>query len=98
MTETVTLIAQVRAKKGQESRLRQELINMLAPTHAEPGCINYDLHESVAEPGLFMFYENWKTQAHLDSHSQSPHLQGLRKLMPDLSDAGTNVTKWKKVE
>ena len=94
MSEPVTIIARFRAKVGQESRLRQELQRLLAPTRAEAGCISYDLHQSQSDPGLFVFYENWASQAALDVHFQTPHLQALLKLVPDLVDGRPDITKW----
>ena len=60
MSKSLTVIARVRAKKGKASLLRKELRRLIAPTRAEAGCINYDLHESQDDPALFVFYENWK--------------------------------------
>ena len=94
MSEPLTIVARFRAKAGQESRLRQELQRLLAPTRAEAGCISYDLHQSQSDPALFVFYENWASQAALDAHSQSPHLQALLKLVPDLVDGRPDITKW----
>ena len=94
MSEQLTIIARFRAKAGQESRLRQELQRLLAPTRAEAGCISYDLHQSQSDPALFVFYENWASQAALDAHFQTPHLQALLKLVPDLVDGRPDITKW----
>ena len=94
MSEPVTVVARFRAKAGQESRLRQELQRLLAPTRAEAGCMSYDLHESTSDPALFLFYENWASQEALDEHFQSPHLQALLKLVPALVDGRPDITKW----
>jgi quinol monooxygenase YgiN len=94
MSEPVTIIARFRAKAGQKSRLRQELQRLLAPTRAEADCISYDLHQSLSDPALFVFYENWASQAALDAHFQTPHLQALLKLVPDLVDGRPDITKW----
>jgi len=94
MSEPITIIARFRAKAGQESRLDQELQRLLAPTRAEAGCINYELHQSVSDPALFVFYENWASQEALDAHFESPHLQALLKLVPELVDARPDITKW----
>lgn len=88
----------MRAKPGQELRLRQELERLLAPTRAEKGCINYDLHRSLEDPTLFMFHENWASEADLDAHLRSPHLQALLRLMPELIDGQIKITKWEKVK
>lgn len=36
--------------------------------------MQYELHESSADPGRFLSHEIWKTQAHLDAHAASSHL------------------------
>lgn len=72
--ELLTVIAHMRAKPGQEEALREGLQSLIEPTQAEEGYVNYDLHESVEEPGLFYLYENWESAGHLDAHLETPHL------------------------
>ena len=48
---------------------------MLRPWREGGGCINYDLHRSVEDPGTFMFYENWESRPLREQHMESPHLQ-----------------------
>lgn len=70
----LTVIARLKAKPGAEAQLYEECHKLLAPTRAEEGCINYDMHRSVEEPGLIMFYENWTTRPLWEQHMKSPHL------------------------
>ncbi|MGA2844829.1 MAG: putative quinol monooxygenase [Candidatus Acidiferrales bacterium] len=97
MHESLTVIAHIRAKPGQESRVRQVLQGLLIPTRAEAGCINYDLHQSQADPALFVFYENWASEAHLDAHSKSPHIQSFRKVAGEILAGPVEITKWQVV-
>ena len=53
----LTVIAKLKAKQGCEEQLGQMLRGLVEPTRAEKGCINYDLHRSHEDPGLFIFYE-----------------------------------------
>jgi quinol monooxygenase YgiN len=69
----VTAVAIAKAKPGQEDELGRRMADLIAPTLAEPGCINYDLHRSNSDPGTWMFYENWRTQADLDAHMKTAH-------------------------
>jgi quinol monooxygenase YgiN len=97
MSEPLTLVARVRAKAGQHARLRQELQRLVAPTRAEAGCLRYDLHESKAEPGWFLLYETWKSEADLDAHFQTPYLKAFFHLVPELADGPSEITKWTKL-
>ncbi|HXN99576.1 MAG TPA: putative quinol monooxygenase [Candidatus Acidoferrales bacterium] len=97
MHESLTVIAHIRAKPGHESRVREILQGLLSPTRAEAGCINYDLHQSHTDPALFVFYENWVSEAHLEAHSKSPHIQSLRKVAGEVLAGPVEITKWQVV-
>ena len=45
------------------------------PSRAEPGCIEYHMLRDKEDPTLFIFYEIWASQAHLDVHSNLPHMK-----------------------
>lgn len=98
MSEPLTIIVRVRAKPGQEPRLRQELQRLVAPTRAEAGCIDYELHQSQTDPALFALYENWVSQAALDEHFQTPYLKAFFKVLPELADGSSDITKWIKLK
>ena len=98
MSKSLTVIARVRAKKGKAAILRKELRRLIAPTRAEADCINYDLHESQDDLALFVFYENWKSEAALATHMKTPHFLAAMKVIPKLVDAPVNITKWSKVK
>jgi quinol monooxygenase YgiN len=97
MSAPLTVFARVRAKAGQESQLLQELLALIAPTRAEAGCIDYDLHQSQSDPAVFVFYENWASQAALDAHARTPHLQAYLKRIPDIAEGAPEITKWTRV-
>lgn len=90
----LTVVAKIRAKPGLEARVQEELLALVAPTRAEAGCLNYDLHRSQEEPGLFLFYENWRSAQDLDAHLQTPHLQRFLSQAPDLLAAPVEITRW----
>lgn len=48
------------------------------PSRAEPGCIEYHMLRDQQDPTLFIFYEIWESQAHLDVHSNLPHMKQFR--------------------
>ena len=73
------LIVQVRATIKPESReaflaMAREVI---AKTRQEPGSISYSCYENIAEPNVFIFYEEWRTKADIDAHLAQPYTQAL---------------------
>ena len=70
----VTVVATLVAQSGKETQVEALLRALVTPTRAEDGCIRYDLHRDLDNPGAFVFYETWASRAALDAHSASEHL------------------------
>lgn len=73
----LSIVAILRARTGQEEELGRRLRELIEPTRAEPGCINYDLHRSNTDAAVWVLYENWKTPADLDIHFAQTYLVKL---------------------
>lgn len=96
--DLLTVIAYMRAKPGKEDELRAELEALIPPTAAEDGYVNYDLHQGVEDPGVFFFYENWESPAHLDAHLNQPHLVNFAGIAGDLlDDGGLTITRLRRI-
>jgi len=86
---SLTIVATLKAKKGNEQKLKEVLSKLVPITHQEKGCINYDMHQSVEDPGLFVFHENWESRADWDAHMKAPHLTQFSAVQGDLADSWT---------
>lgn len=84
--DLLTVVAHMKAAAGKEDELRGELRALVEPTSQEDGYVNYDLHESVEDPGTFVFYENWESAEHLEAHLATPHLERFASIMGGLLD------------
>ena len=80
---------------GGKREARELLLGLVAPTRAEDGCIDYDLHQSTDNPALFVFYEKWTSAAALKVHSRSAHITEFRKIRGEVLDERPVVTIWK---
>ena len=80
----LTVVAEMTAKPGQEDELRRHLLALVEPTRKEEGFVQYDLHQSTADPAQFLFYENWTSREMLDRHLVSPHLQAFLAVSGEL--------------
>ena len=84
-TTPLTIVAQLKAKPGKEKELQQALQALIEPTRHEQGNINYDMMVSNEDPGVFIFYENWRTKAEWDAHMKSPHLVAFASRQGELA-------------
>ncbi len=71
----LTIVANITAQADQIDLVRDELEKLIAPTRAEEGCLQYDLHQSNTNPAHFMFYENWTSRELWQDHMESSHLK-----------------------
>ena len=95
--KTLTVIATLKAQAGKEAALRQELLALIPTTRQEPGCVNYDLHQAVDNPALFVFHENWASKRHLDDHLGRPHLAAFLAKAGTLLAEPAQITLWEKI-
>lgn len=80
----VAVVAISVAKPGNEARLHAALEALVAPTLAEAGALQYELHRDVSEPRRFVFIERWESEAALAAHAQSAHIEAHKRVAPEL--------------
>ncbi|BDS05997.1 antibiotic biosynthesis monooxygenase [Oceaniferula spumae] len=79
MSQQLTIVAHITAKSDKVDLVKAELIKLIAPTLAEQGCIDYDLHQDNENPAHFMFYENWESRDLWQLHMENQHLKDFSK-------------------
>ena len=62
----LTVVATIVTKKEYVKEVGINLKNLLLPTRSEDGCVNYDLHQSIDNPEIYIFYENYDLQKQSD--------------------------------
>lgn len=77
-TNGFVVVAHFRAKTGRRQELERLLLSLVAPTRAETGCLQYDLHRDEQDPDQFLFYEIWASREAWDAHMASPHLNTFK--------------------
>lgn len=90
----LTVVARFKARPGKEAIVRRELTALVAPTRAEKGCLHYDLHVSTDDPAAFLFHENWESEADLEQHLQSAHVQAWHERSGALLAEPGEITRW----
>lgn len=94
----VRVVARIVARPGKVEELRAVLQGLVEPTHREPGCVTYELLQNKNDPTDFTFVEEWTSEAALDAHLQSPHLQQAGMRMSELAAADPDIRRYTVVE
>ena len=71
----LTVVATIKARKDVIETVRGELEKLIAPTREEEGCIDYFMHRDNDDPSVFLFYENWESEKHLERHMATDHFK-----------------------
>lgn len=88
----VIVVASFTVKPGQEEEARTASEALVAPTHAEEGCILYALHQGVDDPRRLAFVERWASRQQLEAHLESDHIKQWFARVDELfSDRGDIV-------
>jgi quinol monooxygenase YgiN len=74
MTE-LKIVATIVAKSSFQSELEKVFRKVVDETRKETGNVSYELHQDIQNPLKYVILENWKSQAAIDSHNESPHFK-----------------------
>jgi quinol monooxygenase YgiN len=91
MKTTVRVVAHLIALPGHQEALKSVLTGLVEPTRQEDGCLLYELLQNQEDPTDFVFVEEWESEALINAHLDSPHineaeakLEGLLAAPPDI--------------
>lgn len=83
----INLTAIVKALPERAEEVKAILITLAVASKKEEAAIQYDLHQSTAEPNVFIFHEIWKDRKGFDAHNATPHvLEFINKSAPLLAE------------
>lgn len=74
-TSAIRVVARITAKPDKVEALKSVLLDLLAPTRSEDGCVSYQLCQNRSNPGDFVFVEAWTSDAAIDRHMTTSHVQ-----------------------
>lgn len=90
----VQVLATFKAKAGKEQGLKTVLAELAQRAKHDPGCLGFDLLQSLTEDDLFMFIELWESVKHHDEHMQLPYVPEFRARREPLMDGGATISRW----
>lgn len=72
---SIYAIAYFHTKPEHTEDCKQALSKLIAPTHAEPGCIQYTMLTDTEDQQLLIMLEQFKDQDAFDEHVAQPYVQ-----------------------
>lgn len=85
------------ARVGNEKAVAAALLDVLAPSREEPGCLNIHAFRSIRDPRLFYIHSFWKDEAAFEIHSGLPHTLRFIERVEPLIDHPLDLTRAEKI-
>jgi quinol monooxygenase YgiN len=95
--DNINVIAKLNIKKGVVEEATKNLKDLQIATRKEPGCIIYQLHQSIDDETVFVIYESWTDKSELDNHFQSPYFKYWGERADQYVDGPPEVTILRKI-
>jgi len=71
------MFGRFRAREGQQAALEAAMLESVAPTRSEPGCLGIDIFRSVDDPQLLWVHSQWTDEESFEAHIKSPQTMRL---------------------
>jgi quinol monooxygenase YgiN len=98
VTDPLAMVVEFRAAPGRAAELRAALLDLVAPTRAEGGCLRYDLHDDPTDADVLAFYEVWASPEAHAAHDRTDHVTALVARLPELTTAPPRVLRLRPIE
>lgn len=83
------LLAHFEAKPGKVDALKAALLQLIPPTRAEAGCLEYELFQDTQNPNHIVFVETWETRETWLAHMETAHITTMRSQLHNLANTFT---------
>jgi quinol monooxygenase YgiN len=74
----VKVVARITARPDRIDELTRILLRLVEETRKEKGCLSYELYQNLDEPNDFTVVEDWASNAAIDSHMVTEHVQDAK--------------------
>lgn len=87
----IRVLAHFIALPEKVEQVKSVLIALVEPTRQENGCILYQLLQNPKVLTDFVFIEEWESEAQLNAHLKSPHINEVGAKLDGLLAAEPNI-------
>lgn len=85
------------ARPGNEEAVADAMLEVLAHTRKEPGCLAIHDYRSIRDRRLFYVHSHWKDEAAFENHARLPHTVRFLERVEPLIDHPLDVTRAERI-
>lgn len=95
--EQIVLIARLKVREDAIEEAKQAAFEIVADSRAEEGCVNYDVHQAIDDPTVFIWHETWKSKAAIEEHFKTDFFKRFSTKVEKLAVESPQITLTKMV-
>lgn len=74
-SKTLSAVGVAHAKPEKAAELGALLVSLAERSRGEEGCLQSRIHQDLADPNVFVFYEMWASEVDLLRHLEQPYMK-----------------------
>ena len=91
------IFARFHVRPGHEGAVAEALLDVLAPSREELGCLSIHAFRSIRDTQLFYIHSRWKDEAAFEYHAGLPHTVRFLARVEPLIDHPLDVTRARQI-
>ena len=95
--EKIVLVARLKVKNEMIDEAKQAALAIVADSRAEEGCVNYDIHQAIDDPTVFIWHETWKNKAAIDEHFETDFFKDFSAKVEKIAAEPAQITLTKMI-
>lgn len=93
----LNIIATITVKPEFQEASNPIFKRLVTGSRAEPGCLRYELNQSIEDPNIYIVIERWQSQHAIDLHNTTAHFTEFVNFAKDHVD-GLSISVVKQVD
>ncbi len=95
--EKIVLVARLKVREDGIEEAKQAALEIVEGSRAESGCENYDVHQAIDDPTVFIWHETWKSKSALDEHFETDFFKSFFAKVEKLAAEAPQITLTKMI-
>lgn len=89
--EKIVLMARLKVKADKIEEAKTAALAIVEPSRNEAGCINYDVHQTIDDPTVFIWHETWANQKAIDEHFEMSYFKEFGSIVEQICEAPPQI-------
>lgn len=95
--EKIVLVARLKVREDAIEEAKTAALTITGQSRAEAGNINYDIHQAIDDPTVFVWHETWVNKAAIDEHFEKDFFKEFFAKVSALATEPPQITMTKMI-